>query len=332
MQILLMSLVEPSGLKQKEIPLVFKLAGLLAPLVSLQRIPVGGQNKQCVFKIDEDKPPGFRANGVEVMADTAIRYLNFTLLYQFFEQQGKNSDPGDARLLNLSSKINKHIAKISAELLNYLQQRWLGVELHGTPLFADRQDRFIGIGLFATHDLNIASEIKKGEVALSHKEKLEPLLARSISDNMLSAKFNDINVFSVGSLVSFGKQSGYNHALGVVNKVNVIKHDGRITFGVQLLASHYCAVFCKRRQATEKEIPQRAAFYSKNVLREEKNYLITDYPFEDNDPINLSMERSRKRENFPIILKNRKNIAVGYWHFECHSIVEQPQSRPAQVA
>ncbi|WP_394753393.1 hypothetical protein [Crenothrix sp.] len=333
-QILLMSLADPSGLNPKEILLVFKVAGSLAALVSLQSTHVIQQNSQCAIQTDEDEPPYFRTNVVGSVTDAYTRYFDFTLLYQSLDYQEKRVNVGDAEFSTSLRGISHQIPTLSAELLSYLRQRWTGVEFQGSPLFVDRRNRYIGIGLFSIRDLSSAAKADKIEVDFSSKEQREPLLAQSISDKLLSAKFNEVGVLSVGSLVSFRKQSEpeCKQALGIVNKVSVVSHDNRIVFGVALIARHFCIVFCKRSHAADediaKEVSQRGAFYSHDKLKNEKDYVITDYPFEDNERVNLSMERSRKRENFPVILKNRKNIASGYWHFECHPIAEHSRPKP----
>jgi cyclic-di-GMP-binding protein len=321
-QIVLLNLADPSGLMQKEIVQIFHFAGVVAPLINLQNFPVVAQKIQCIIQLDEDHPPYFQSANYS-KSDLNTLYIDFTVLNRFFDH-----------LSNLSEKVLTEfglvgpIPYLSVELLVYLRQRWLGIELQGSLLFADRLDRYITMGLFSTYDMaNTNKDVRKssaGEVAIPEREGKVQLLAETVSDRLLSAVFEYPGLLSVGSLVSFRKQHEpeCNHALGIVNKVNTINPDGSIVFGLLLLAKHYCIVFCKRADTDDNERPQRGAFYATTMLGTEREYIITDYPFDDEELVHLSMENAKNRQNFPIVLDNKKNIGLGYWHFECYPATE----------
>jgi hypothetical protein len=74
--------------------------------------------------------------------------------------------------------INDNLDKPSAELLDYLEQRWLGVDLQGIPFFSDRSDRYIAVGLESTHELQHALD------SVGNKD-LE-FLVQSASDRLFS--------------------------------------------------------------------------------------------------------------------------------------------------
>jgi hypothetical protein len=323
-QILLMSLADSSGLTQKEIPVVYDFIESISHLASIKGVPVLGQSRQCLILTDEDKPPYFQGE-VDVEGDSSILYLDFSRLYHFLNQQTKQPNQFDIKLLGLKFGINHQVTKPPEELLHYLQQRWFGIELQGTALFVDRLDRCIVIGLSLTFDLKNASNMDEndGEIA----ERKEDFLAQSASDRLLSAVFTEPGVLSVGSLVSFRKQdeAESNRCLGIVNKMGVVSTAGKMVFGVQLLAARFYAVVCRQRHTTDEDNLQKGVFYSAKDLAGEKHYVITDYfMFEDNEVIDLSMGR----EDFPVMMKSRKNIGLGYWRFECQRIVEQARVEP----
>jgi hypothetical protein len=327
-QILLLHLADPTGLMQKEIPRVYDFAGSIATLVSFKRVPVMNQDIQCMILTDEDKPPYFQ-DDVDSEVDSFRLYLDFTKLYKFLNQQEKLSNRTDTGFLNTMFGLNKQISRLPADLLSYLQQRWFGVELQGSPLFVDRLDRYIAIGLSATYDIKSVSDIATDEADASEQEKNEQLVAQSASDRLLSAVFKEPGVLSVGSLVSFRKkyEPECNRALGIVNKLSVVNQAGKIAFGVQLLADRFYAVVCRQRHAIGNNPPQKGVYYSTKELSSEKNYVITDYfMFEDNDVVDLTIGR----EDFPVMMKNRKNIGLGYWLFECQRIVEQAKLEQAK--
>jgi cyclic-di-GMP-binding protein len=311
-QILLLSLAEPTGLAQKDIVLVYEFAEAVAALVSLKRVPVVNQNIQCMILMDEDKPPYFKTD-VSNERESSVLYLDFNRLYKFMDQRKGSSNRADMGFMNSILGLSNQIEKPPTELMDYLQQRWFGINLQGSLLFGDRADRYVAIGLPSNHDAQKPSKSPGN----THKEQ-EEFLAQSASDRLLAATFNKPGVLSVGSLISFRKkdESELSRSLGIVNKLSVAAQTEKIIFGIQMLAGRFYTVTCKQRHAKS---VQNGVFYSVKSLDSEKGYVITDYfMFEDNEIIDLSMER----EDFPVIMKNRKNIGLGYWQFECQRIVE----------
>jgi cyclic-di-GMP-binding protein len=310
-QILLLSLADPTGLMQKEILLVYSFIETVTPLVGLKKELVNGQPIQCIVLTDEDKAPHCQ---VEASAknDSAMLYLDFSKLFKSLKQKEKLINAAEARFSSMHAL--KSVGKPSAELLDYLEQRWWGIDLQGVPFFSDRMDRYIAIGLESTHELQNALEF-------AGEKELE-FLVQSASDRLLSGVFNKTGVLSVGSLVSFRKTDSPEHkrSLGIVNKVIVDKQSDRINFGMQLLAHQSVAVTYIPLDESGKEIPQKGLFYSAKELEYEKSYIVTDsFMLKDEDVIRMFMNN----EDFSVVLSSRKNVGLGYWQFECRRVAER---------
>jgi len=319
-QILLLSLADPTGLMQKEILLVYGFIETIGSLVGLKKEPVNGQQIQCIVLTDEDKGPHYQ---IEASAknDSAMLYLDFTKLFKAFKQKEKLINAAEARFSSMHV-LKNDIRKPAAELLDYLEQRWMGIDLQGVPFFSDRTDRYIAVGLESTHELQNAL----GSVG----DKDLEFLVQSASDRLLSGVFKKTGVLSVGSLVSFRKADSpeYKRSLGIVNKVIVDKQSGRINFGMQLLAHQSIAVTYAQLDEVGKDVPQKALFYSAKELECEKSYIITNtFLLKDSDVIRIFMNN----EDFPVVLSNRKNVGLGYWQFECRRVAEKGKAASVQV-
>jgi hypothetical protein len=223
-QILLLSLAGPTGLMQKEVLLVYSFIETIVSLVSFKREPVFGQLTQCIILVDEDKPPHYQSDG-NTKIDSMILYMDFTKLYSALDQKIFISST-EARFSSMY--LLKDVReKPTAELLDYLKLRWFNLDLHlrENPLFEDRLDRYIAIGMASTYDLQMSLETSNGK-------DLE-FLAQSASDKLLSCVFKQTGVLSVGSLVSFRKTESPKHqrSLSVVDKI-IVKKNGKLYFGV----------------------------------------------------------------------------------------------------
>ncbi|MGZ5075168.1 MAG: hypothetical protein ACXV9R_00985 [Methylobacter sp.] len=310
-QILLLSLADPTGLMQKEILLVYSFIETIVSLVELKKEPVKGQPIQCVVLTDEDKAPHYQFEE-NAKNDFAMLYLDFTKLFKALKQKEKWINAVEARFSSMH--VLKNIGKPSAELLDYLEQRWLGVDLQGVPFFSDRMDRYIAVGLESTHELQNTLEVG-GEKEMEFR-------VQSASDRLLSGVFKKNGVLSVGSLVSFRKIDSPEHkrSLGIVNKVIVDKQSGRINFGMQLLAHQSIAVTYVQLDEPSKDIPQKGLFYNAKELEYEKSYVVTDsFMLKDDDLIRVFMNN----EDFPVVLSGRRNVGLGYWQFECRRVAEK---------
>lgn len=303
-QILLLSLADPAGLMQREILLVYSFVETIASLVSLKKEPVLSQANQCIILADEDKPPHYQLE-VSTKIDSIVLYMDFTNLYKALTNKKKMFSSAEARFNSIYT-LKYAREKPSAELLDYLKQRWFNVDLQEDPLFEDRLDRYIAVGLASTYELQNSLETSN----VNDPEHL----AQSASDKFLSCVFKQTGVLSVGSLVSFRKKESPKHqrSLGVVDKIVVAKKNGKLYFGMKLLASQIIAVTYQELDAAESDVPKKGLFY--NGEKKEVGYIIIDtFIFKDGDIIRLFINN----ETFPIALKNRKNVGLGYWQFEC---------------
>ncbi|MDP2903614.1 MAG: hypothetical protein Q8N96_11000 [Methylovulum sp.] len=311
LQIILLSLANPTGLMQKEIKLVYDFIESILSLVSLKNVAVFDQPVQCVIFTDEDKPPHFQC-GDDTESDSPKLYLDFTKLYHAFEQGNIPVNEAEARF------STRHVAKNSAEkptieLLDYLKQRWSGISLQSTPLFNDRLDRYLAIGLTSTFRLQKA--------LVKASEDQPEFLVQSVSNRLLSCVFKKTGILSIGSLVSFRRIDMPEHKrfLGIVDLLIVEKEEGKINFGVQLLTHQSIAVTYLPINATTHDHPKHALFY-KITEQDGSSYIITDtFILNENDVVRLFINQ----EDFPIILKNKKNIGLGYWQFECLKVAEK---------
>ncbi|PPD03356.1 MAG: hypothetical protein CTY29_09830 [Methylobacter sp.] len=315
-RILLLSLADPTGLMQKEIGLVYRFIKSITHLAVIKQQPVSHQDRQCVILADEDRPPYFLPE-TATAPDSATLYLDLTRLHKAFEHKAKWVNAAESRFYAIKGqKIAED--KLPAELLDYLEQRWAGIGLEGVALFADRLDRYIAVGLEPTHELQSMSSGKPA--------KNTEFLVQSASERLLSCLFEKTGVISVGSLVSFRKADVPEHrrVLGIVNKIVVAKQYG-INFGIQLLAPFTLAVTYLPLNMGEQDSQQKALLFSAKEQNTEKSYLIVDnFMLKDEDILRLFMPR----ENFPVILGNKKNIGLGYWQFECRRLAEKAKTEP----
>ncbi|MDD1614670.1 MAG: hypothetical protein LUQ26_01395 [Methylococcaceae bacterium] len=315
-QILLLSLADPTGLMQKEILLVYNFIETIASLIYLQKEPVSGQPVQCIIMTGEDKPPHFQLGG-SAKADSGALYMDFTKLYKALGRKKKLISASESRFSSMYLLKNTR-EEPSAKLLDYLEQKWCNTDAQEEPLFKDRLDRYIAVGLTSTYDVMVSLDA-------SNQEDIE-FLVQSATDRLLSCEFKKTGVLSVGSLVSFRKTDlpTDQRFLGIVDKV-VVEKNGKIYFGMQLIASQIYAVSYLHPDPIEHDAPKKGLFYKTKEL--EEGYFIADTSgLKEGDVIRLFMNN----ENFPVALKNRKNVGLGYWQFECMRVAENRKQEQAK--
>lgn len=311
-QILLLCLAQPSGLMQKEVIQVFNLIEPLSVHLLIDSKPFDTQLHQCVIMTDEDQAPYFVSDS-ETPTDSSVLYLGFNKLIKILQAKPKFVSNEQARFSSLMPMKDEY-GVMSTELMDYLNLRWTGIDFHGTPLFGDRLERYFCIGLEATHDLlnsDSVTDITEFE-----------FLGESASERSLACRFDQSGMISIGSLISFRKKNtpASRRSLGVVNKITSVIADGKIGFEIQLLANQVFAVSYKPYMGQETtELPQKALIYGVKSHESEKSYIILEsFNLKDGDLIRMTMNN----ETFPIILRDRKNIGLGYWQFECRRIEE----------
>jgi len=321
-QILLLSLAYPSGLMQKEFLLVYDFIEKISDLVDIGKTPVADQVEQCVILMDEDMPPSFStASSAEKdrRSDSAKFYIDLHKLHKVIKQADKHCSKDEARFSFIDMRKSDN-PKLSAELFEYLMLRWQGREPQGTALFTDRLDRYLAIGLDATHEMQ--------DLTQAPATGLE-VLAETYSDRALVCTFEKEGVLSIGSLVSFRKTDALSHqrSLGVVCKIQLPKQDNRLIFEVTVIAAQSFSVSYQHPDTALGEERKKALLYGVKIQNEERSYIIMEsFMLKDGDVLRMFMGQ----ENFPIIINGRKNIGLGYWQFECRRIMEksiQPDSK-----
>ena len=321
-QILLLSLAYPFSLMQKEFQQVYQFIEQISDSVSIEQKSVADQALQCVILIDEDLPPSFSAtiNLEDSRAESAKLYVNLIKLQKITKQAEKYCSKDEARFSALDPRKGGR-QKLSAELFDYLMQRWSGKEPHGTAFFTDRLSRYLAIGLDATHELQIPAHAAAADLEV---------LTETHSDRSLYCTFEKEGVLSIGSLVSFRKTDALRHqrCLGVVCKIQLPKQDNKLIFEVSIIAAQSFSVTYQEPGAAPDAEPRKALLYGVKQGGVERSYIILEsFMIKDGDVLRMTMGR----ENFPIILMGRKNIGLGYWQFECRRIIETPaQQQDAQ--
>jgi hypothetical protein len=345
LQILLLSLVDTTGLIQKEILLVDSFIETINSFVVLSTSPTQHIDLQCVIFTDEDRPPLYQSS-VHVKKDSSVLFIDFSKLQKLFERKERLIDVTEARFSSVQMQ-KKNNGKLTAELLDYLEQRWAGVSLQGEPLFGDRLDRFLAIGLASTLELQDTTSDNES------KKELE-FLVQSESEKLLSCVFPQTGILSVGSLVSIRKIDMPEHLrlLGVVDKVIVAKQNGKIIFGMRLLTPDFISVEYQKADANNGnqqsgsegsknhitanstdahkkavtpavEPLKKGLYYS---INEQEEYLITDtFMLKDDDMLRIYINN----DSFSVTLRNRQNVGLGYWQFECVKIREKKKHIPA---
>ncbi|WP_431064236.1 hypothetical protein [Methylotuvimicrobium sp.] len=311
-QILLLCLAEPSGLMQKEVLQVYNFIEQHSAHLVIGHSPFETQPHQCIILTDEDQGPHFISESAPP-SDSSVLYLGFNKLIKVLQNKSRFVSKEQARFSSLML-VKDGDGLLPAELLDYLISRWTGIEFHGVPVFGDRLERYFCIGLEACHDLLSGDPANKlGE---------DEMLAESASERSLACHFNKAGMISIGSLIGFRKKNSpiSKRSLGVVNKITSVKADGKIGFEIQLLANQVFAVSYKSYTRNETdELPQKALIYGVKSQESEKSFIILEsFNLKDGDLIRMAMNN----ETFPIILRDRKNIGLGYWQFECRRVEE----------
>ncbi|MBS3964785.1 MAG: hypothetical protein KGZ80_09885 [Methylomonas sp.] len=322
-QILLLSLSYPLGLMQKEFLLVYGFIEKIGDVVQLakQAPNADGASLQCVILLDEDLPPMFTAAASlkqDQRSEAERLYLDVSRLPKIVKHSDKYCGKDDVRFSSLDLHPDAD-PKLSSELFDYLMQRWRGLEPQGTALFADRLDRYLAIGLDATHELQDNRQCLASSLELR---------VESYSERALSCSFDHEGVLSIGSLVSFRRTDALPHqrTLAVVCKIQIPKQDKKLIFELFVVATQPYPVKYQDIHATDPDESQKALLYASKVDGEERSYIVlASFMIKDGDILRLYMAQ----EVFPIILNGRKNIGLGYWQFECRRILETLPDLPA---
>lgn len=316
-QIILLSLANASGLTPKEVVQVYRFSGRVCHLITLDEQTVPSIDRQCVIFQDEDQPATYYEQGQKTEGEVVL-YLNFSKFYKAFRKRDKFKNQIEGRYSALELTLTAETLPL--ELLNYLDARWRGILLQGTRVFFDRLNRYFVIGLSAAYDLqNTSSPRREGE----EKEHI----AKSVSDTTLSCEFDKSGAISIGSLVSFRKQNHPEHrrSLGIINKVVMSKAGEEVQFEINLLTTQAHAVLFSEVPERADSIKQKALIYNiKKAGKEDRSFLVVDsFMLKEFSVLRLYLND----QNFPILLRKRRNIGLGYWQFDCRQVDERELAR-----
>jgi hypothetical protein len=314
-QILLFSLTQPNGLMQREIDQVYKLINSVSRLVKIVKKPVKDQEAQCVISIDEDRQPFLTAS--DSLRNVPTFFLNFSPLYKALNSPNKFSSLEQPRFeaLGFAKKMSK---KMPRELFEYTTNQWKYTPRSHRPLFTDRLDRHVTIGLTHTYLLQ----------TLPEENASREVLAQSFSECELSTSRLNEGVLSVGSLVSYKKAESKEDSLhlGIVKKITIPKLRSDVIFELTLLSQQAHAVDYLNDDENSKNGPQKALFYRKKNKSKSKSYILIEfYTFDNGDTIRLFIDDKDLR----VTLENKKCVGLGYWQFECR-YVEKKKSYQKQ--
>lgn len=314
-QILLLSLAYPSGLLAKEFLQVYHFTEKVVDLVSIEPQPSNEPGMLCYVQTDDDLPPRFASGSVATTAGHGRYYLHLGKLHKLSKQPDKWASSNEVRFSGLERKQPADSdSKLPAELFDYLIQRWQGIEPQGTLTFEDRMNRFVAIGLDATHELQN-----------THRQKMTidlEQVAESFSERALSCHFQREGVLSIGSLVSVRRTDALpqHRLLAVVCKIVMSKQQNGLIFELSSIAQQSYSVSYRHAKADSQSELKHALLYALKSAQGERSFIIVEsFMIKDGDILQLFMGQ----QQFPIILMGRKNIGLGYWQFECRKIEPQ---------
>lgn len=314
-QILLLSLANPAGLMQKEIGPIYKFIGNICQMVKIESQPVNNQEKQCIILMDEDNGPFFDLTGVAT--DSSVMYLDLLKLYKIKKLPNEFSNILDIRYSIIP--VQNPSKKMPAILFEYIQQYWEGEGDVGIPFFEDRLDRYLAVGVQATHSL-------QSDLLTASSDSGE-MVAKSFSDRELSCKFEEENVLSIGTLISYRKKTEPRdkRVLGIVKKIAVqAKERKKIVFEVSVITPFFYPVTYINVSATLNSYKYKALLYGVKSNEGEKSFIIIEsFNYKNDDGMRVFMHG----KHFPVVLGDRKNIGQDCWQFECRKIEEKQVSQ-----
>lgn len=318
-EIILLALADGKGLMQREIKLAYSLIQTMGHLLEFDDQPIPGQSARCQILSSEDKPPIFATTSA-ILSDKDVLYVDFSAIYFALDELKTRINPEESRFsaLSLSGGSSE---KWTVDLLDYLKQRWQGIPLQSAPLFEDRLDRYVSIGLNSTFKLLYPDK----KIEHDEHEPVSEFLAQSVSGRLLSGVFSTPGQVSIGNLISFRKTDApvEKRSLGIIDTLMVEKEPGKLSFGVQLLAQNIVAInYYSKRMGDSKDLFKKALLYQVKS-KESKSFFITDtFILKNGDIISLFIDH----EEISVTLNNKKNIGLGYWQFECAKSTTQEKS------
>ncbi|MGR9107130.1 MAG: hypothetical protein ACU843_09400 [Gammaproteobacteria bacterium] len=319
--IVLLRLADPWGLGHREmLDLYDNLEKWSETLVLSARDPeaiLGG----CVLYMDEDKAPLLHRDP-EMEKDSHSRVYTLpldNLLRKLSELEAvADSSVGRFDLVNADGQ---RATGEPAALLEYLRDRWSGIESEQHSLFADRKPRILSIGLKATHQ-------QLSPPSSPNEKILSDWLVTVNEDQSLRCEFDQAGQIFLGSLVSLKVVDIENarRVLGVVNRMWMNRLDGAVHFQITVMSPMVLAAGIQpvrdRKDKKNKELLvfQRALLYfSETRSGRQANLLLESQKLKNGNTVQLLTHD----ETVKVLLENRKNVAPGCWRFECIPLAEE---------
>lgn len=317
-QIVLLRLADPWGLGHREILGIYENLENWSETVTLSP-QAPGQKAGCILYVDEDLPPFL--NGAEDFKkdpDSRVYGMQLDKLFQRLSGLLAHTDRSIGRFDLVDADGNRAVGEPSA-LLEHLQQRWSAGGPAEHRLFEDRKPRILSIGLKATHQqLNPPPN--------PEEKIMSDWLVTVNEDRSLRCEFDQPGQIFLGSLVSLKlvDVEYARRALGVVDRIWMNRLDGAVYFRIavlspQVLAAGIQPVLGKK----ELQIYQRVLlFFSDTPAGRRANLVLESQKLKNGNAVQLLTSE----DTVKVRLESRKNVAPGYWCFECIPLLEQKKA------
>lgn len=305
-QVLLFDLVDTSVLLQPEMKACWELIQQLSHLVSVGDLPVANTDVQCVISTEEDKGASFGSLGNN--SDGSEWFLDLGKFNKALLNPDKFLLTTKSRFASLDED-NYPVGKLPVEVFANIKNSWIGTKREKNPVFEDRLDRKLVLGLTETH-----------RVLLNASQ--DEILVRSYSDSELFCELQADKQVSIGSLVSFrvNNDEFNKRELAVISKIQMSGRPNEVIFEVNIIAANVFAVTYSPWTALTKQDQCNALIYSEKSHNSKGSCLLIESGKHQSGDI---MWLNMNNESFPIILGGRQNIGSGYWQFECRKLEEK---------
>ncbi|MCI0653972.1 MAG: hypothetical protein L0Y38_00730 [Methylococcaceae bacterium] len=315
-QIALLRLADPWGLGHREILDIYEsLESWSGSLKVSLKDPLRKADGLSIY-MDEDQPPLLNVDKVLATEPNSRVYaIELDPLFRKLSELLAGADRSIGRFDLVDADGNRVLGEPAA-LLEYLQKRWSAVEPANQNLFEDRRPRILSIGLKATHQqLNPPTN--------PEEKIISDWLVTVDEDQSLRCEFDQSGQIYLGSLVSL-KLVDTEHGrrvLGVVNRIRMNRLDGAVHFRIAVLSPQVLAAGIQPlRSKKELSIYQRVLlFFNETASGRKANLVLESQKLKDGNTVQLLSHE----EPVKVRLDNRRNVAPGYWCFECVPLVEE---------
>lgn len=315
-QTVLLHLAEPRGLGHREILDVYEnLEGWSESLSVLVKNPAAKPSGAILY-MDEDRAPLlYNDHAPEEESDAGVYHMPLDHLLRNLSDWLVRTDASIGRF-DLVNPDGNRLVLGPAALLEYLRDRWSAVKPAKHDLFEDRKPRIMSIGLKATHQqLNPPTN--------PEEKIMGDWLVTVNEDQSLRCEFDQPAQIYSGTLVSLKLVDLENarRVLGVIDKIWMKRLDGAVYFEVTVLAPQVLAAGIQPvKGKKEMQIYQRVLlFFSETAAGRKANLVLESRKLKNGQIVQLLTSD----ETMKVLLENRKNVAPGYWQFECVPLADE---------